>query len=224
MIKIIPVLNNWNFSLIFLDILYILIMMLMNIMNILVTINNYIDYLIASLGIYGPILGCLLICVESILPFLPLSAFITLNFLAFGNFFGFVISWFFTVVGCMMSFFIFRKKVKKWFDRKTKDKKRIENIMKTINKVNFSQLVVIIAIPFTPAFLVNIAAGLSKISYKKFLCALLIGKIFLVYFWGYIGVSLIQSFSQPIIILRVIILMIVAYFISYFINKKFKLD
>lgn len=194
-------------------------------MNIFNTLNSYIDYVLNSLGIYGPILGCLFICVESILPFLPLSAFITLNFLAFGNLIGFIISWFFTIIGCMLSFTLFRKKVRGWFNKKTVSKKKLQRIMKTIDQINFSKLVVIIAIPFTPAFLVNIAAGLSnKISYKKYLSALIIGKIFLVYFWGYIGVSLIHSFKEPIILIRVIIYLGIAYIISYFINKKFKLD
>ena len=96
--------------------------------------------------------------------------------------------------------------------------------MKSLEKINFSQLVIILAIPFTPAFLVNIAAGLTKMSYKRYLFALIIGKIFLVYFWGYIGVSLIESFKNPIIFVRVGILLLIAYIISKIINHKFKLD
>ncbi len=188
------------------------------------TLNNYIDIILEALGIYGPILGCLLICVESILPFLPLSAFITLNFLAFGNVMGFIISWFFTVLGCFISFSIFRKKVKKWFDKKREKKQKLNQIMQSLEKINFSQLVVILAIPFTPAFLVNIAAGLTKMSYKRYLFALIIGKIFLVYFWGYIGVSLLESFQNPIVFLRVGILLLIAYIISKIVNNKFKLD
>ncbi len=193
-------------------------------MNIFTTINNYIDIILNSLGIYGPILGCVLICFESILPFLPLSAFITLNFLAFGNIIGFVISWVFTIIGCMLSFILFRKKFKNWFDKKRKQKHKLDKIMKTLEKINFSQLVIIIAIPFTPAFLVNIAAGFTKMSYKRYLFALIIGKIFLVYFWGYIGVSLIESFHNPIIFLRVGFLLLIAYIISRIVNQKFKLD
>ena len=188
------------------------------------TLNNYIDIILEALGIYGPILGCLLICVESILPFLPLSAFITLNFLAFGNVMGFIISWFFTVLGCFISFSIFRKKVKKWFDKKREKKQKLNQIMQSLEKINFSQLVVILAIPFTPAFLVNIAAGLTKMSYKRYLFALIIGKIFLVYFWGYIGVSLLESFQNPIVFLHVGILLLIAYIISKIVNNKFKLD
>ena len=193
-------------------------------MNIFNQINNYIEIILNNLGIYGPILGCLLICVESILPFLPLSAFITLNFLAFGNIVGFIISWIFTIVGCMLSFTLFRKKVKGWVDKKRKDKKRLEKIMQVLERISFAKLVVIMAIPFTPAFLINIAAGLTKMSYKRFLFALMLGKIFLVYFWGYIGTSLIDSLRNHIILLRIVIICLIVYVISLFINKKFRLD
>lgn len=193
-------------------------------MQILNFINRYIDIILESLGVYGPLLGCILICIESIVPFLPLSAFITLNFLTFGNLVGFTISWGCTIVGCMLSFFLFRNKLKKWFDQKRQQKVKLERIMKVVEGITFSQLVIIISIPFTPAFLINIAAGLSKISSKRFLFALMIGKIFLVYFWGYIGVSLVESFKNPLILLKVLILMAVAYLISKLVNKKFKLD
>ncbi len=193
-------------------------------MNIFNTINNYIDIILNSLGIYGPLLGCFLICVESILPFLPLSAFITLNFIAFGNLWGFLISWFFTILGCMLSFTLCRKKIKGWVDKKRKDKKKLNKIMKNIEKINFSGLVTIIAIPFTPAFLVNIAAGLTKMSYKRFLFALIIGKMFLVYFWGFIGVSLIESLNHPIVLVKTGVLLLIAYIISRVVSHRFNLD
>lgn len=193
-------------------------------MNILTQIDKYLDVFLSSMGVYGPIIGSFLICIESILPILPLSVFITLNFLAFGKLLGFLISWIFTILGCMLSFTLVRKNFKKAFDKQRKNKERINKIMKTIENINFSSLVVIISIPFTPAFLVNIAAGLTKISYKRFLFALIIGKISLVYFWGYIGMSLLESIKNPYVLLKVLIMLFIAYIISYFVNKKFKLD
>ena len=93
-----------------------------------------------------------------------------------------------------------------------------------ITNLKFEQLTTIIAIPFTPAFLVNICAGLSEMSYKKFIASLLIGKIFLVYFWGFVGVSLLESIKNPIYLVRVGVLLIIAYVISRIVNKKFNLN
>lgn len=188
-------------------------------------IDTFINTTLQGLGVWGPIVGCFFILIESMVPVLPLFVFITLNFLAFGNILGFIISWIFTCIGCFISFLLFRCKVQTWLFKRIKKEGLIsEKTIDIITNLKFEQLTTIIAIPFTPAFLVNIAAGLSKMSYKKFLGALLIGKIFLVYFWGFVGVSLIESIKNPIYLVRVGILLILAYVLSKFISKKFRIE
>lgn len=193
-------------------------------MEFVTNLDNLINTFLNSIGIYGPLLGCFCILIESIVPILPLFVFITINFLVFGNIVGFFISWFFTVLGCLMSFFIFRKKIKNWFDKKVKDSKKLTKVMNVVNKVKLEQLTAIIAVPFTPAFMVNIAAGLSTMHLKKFLIALCIGKVFLVLFWGFVGTSLVQSLTHPIALIKVVVLVGIAFVISKIINKKFELD
>ena len=188
-------------------------------------IDTFINTTLQGLGVWGPIVGCFFILIESMVPILPLFVFITLNFLAFGNILGFIISWIFTCIGCFISFLLFRCKVQTWLFKRIKKEGLIsEKTIDIITNLKFEQLTTIIAIPFTPAFLVNIAAGLSKMSYKKFLGALLIGKIFLVYFWGFVGVSLIESIKNPIYLVRVGILLAIAYVISKIVSKKFKIE
>lgn len=189
-------------------------------MEIFETINQFIDNLINVLGSAGAILGCLFILVESILPVLPLSVFITLNFMTFGNLLGFIISWICTIIGCMLSFYIFKNGLSIKLYNKFKNNKKLVKVMSSIEKMSFRKLVVLIAIPFTPAFLVNIAAGISRIDTKKFFWAIVIGKISLVYFWGYIGVSLIDSISNPIILVKVFSIVILMYAISFVFSKK----
>lgn len=189
------------------------------------TIDTFIDTLLQGLGIWGPIVGCFLITIESMVPVLPLFVFITLNFLAFGNILGFIISWFFTCVGCSISFFLFRSKFQTWWYKRLKNKGLIsQGTMDKITSLKFEQLTTIIAIPFTPAFLINIACGLSKMTYKKFLASLMIGKTFLVYFWGFVGVSLIESVKHPENLLKIFILLLIAYFISKVVNTKLKIS
>ncbi len=193
-------------------------------MNFFGNLDTIINDFLLNIGIYGPILGCFCILIESIVPILPLFVFITINFLVFGNIVGFLISWFFTVLGCMFSFFLFRSKIKNWFDKKIKNQEKLKKVMHVVTKVKLEQLTSIIAVPFTPAFMVNIAAGLSKMSFKKFFVALLIGKIFLVLFWGFVGTSLVQSLTHPIALLKVVILVLMAFLVSKIINKKFALE
>ncbi len=191
--------------------------------GILNTINDFINSMIAYLGVAGPIMGCILIILESILPILPLCVFITLNCMTFGYVAGYIISWIFTCLGCLLSFTIIEKGFKNWFDRKIRSMKGANKIMKVIEKCNVSELAMIVAVPFTPAFLVNIAAGLSKMDVKKFMVGICIGKLFMVYFWAFIGTNLIQSLTNPIIIVKVIFMLIIAYILSKIVTKKFNL-
>ena len=186
-------------------------------------ISDFIFKVIDMLGVYGPILSCMLILVEAIVPVMPLAVFITINFLAYGPVVGFIISWVFTVLGCIMSFFLFRKGIQGWFQHLTKDRARLNNLMIKFNNISVTELAVLIAIPFTPAFLVNIAAGLSDIPKKKFIIAFLIGKIGLVYFWGYNGTSLVESLKNPIILIKIVIILVVTYLVSTLLKKFLKL-
>lgn len=172
----------------------------------------------------GPIGGVFLIILESIFPMLPLSVFITLNMISFGSFFGFIISWLSTIIGCMLSFTLFRhffqKKLYRFIKKKEQDK--FADIMKAISNINFSNLVMLIAIPFSPAFLINIAGGLSKIKTEKFFLAIMIGKIVIVYFWGYIGTTLLESLTNIMILFKIGGLLVLAFFISKLVEKKLK--
>lgn len=185
--------------------------------------TEIIEEVINSIGSFGPVLACILIVLESIIPALPLCVFIVINFMTFGNIFGLLISWVFTVLGCIIAFFLVRKGFQNWFNKKVRKNKSVNKIMKKIDTFKLQQLVVIIAIPFTPAFAVNIAAGLSDMSLKKYLSALLIGKLFMVYFWGFIGLSLNECLTNPIAIVKIVVLVLVAYLASTLVNKKFGL-
>ncbi len=179
---------------------------------------------ITELGPYGPILGCLLIVFESIIPIIPLCVFITFNFLAFGRIVGFIISWIFTVLGCLLSYYLVKKYFSDFAYRKYSKKPIFKKSIDYIEKLSLQKITVILSIPFTPAFMMNIAAGLAKMDFKKFLVAILISKVFLVYFWGEVGASLIESFKNPENLVKVATLVLIAYFSSMIFKKIFKLN
>lgn len=187
-------------------------------MEVLDILNILIDY-IASVGLIG---GFLIIVLESIIPIIPLSVFIGINAYNFGNVFGFIISYIATICGCLLSYSIFRFLIKdKIYFLK---KKNISYYVDKFNNIKLSTLVLILALPFTPAFVVNISAGLSNINFKKFLLALFIGKLATIYFWGYIGTGLIDSIKNPIILIKIFVLLFVSYIICKIIGKIFNLE
>lgn len=175
-----------------------------------------------SIGIWGYILSCFLIIIESIIPILPLSVFITLLFYKFGYILGFLISYVFTILGCLISYSLFNGKMRIKLENyiRNKNKKKLDKIIKSINRIKFVNLCLIIALPFAPAFLINIAAGLSNIKKKKYIIALLIGKIFLIIFWGFIGTSMINSLRRPSNLVLISVLLLVCFILSRFISKK----
>ncbi len=191
-------------------------------MEVLEALNELINNLLNLLGSWGALLGCVFILFESIIPMLPLSLFITLNFMTFGSIIGFIISWIFTVLGCMMSYYLFKSAVSEKRLSKFKENNTLKKVINVIENMNFTSLVTLIAIPFTPAFAVNIAAGICRVPKKKFLLALMLGKISLVYFWGYVGVSLIEALKNPLILIKIAVLVLIVYIISLVLSKKLK--
>lgn len=168
--------------------------------------------------------GMGIIILESMIPILPLALFIALNMIIFGNFIGFIISWIATILGCSLSFFIFRKGLSKKLYKNIENKPKTERLMNVVSNVSFSKLVVIMAIPFTPAFSVNIGAGLSKMKYKKFLTACIIAKISIVYFWGFVGTTFVESMSDITVIIKLLIILLIAFLLSKFVINKFDID
>lgn len=187
------------------------------------TVTNLIEQITTQLQNFGPIAGVLLILLESIIPALPLAVFIALNINAFGLVFGIILSWLSTCLGCYISFLIFSK-VSDTFLEKYLKKKNIKKVINKMKTIDFANLTVILALPFTPAFAVNIAAGIVGMSKKKYLLALLIGKIFMVIFWGCVGKTLIESVTDITTIFIMAVLILIAYIISKIVSKKMNIE
>lgn len=187
-------------------------------------VNNIVNYI----QIYGPWLGFIIIILESIFPFLPLFVFIALNVEAFGLILGFIISWSATIVGCLLSYFFFKylvgNRLDKYLNKNKKKKEKLNKVINAIRKVKFSTLVLIMALPFSPAFAINIACGVTNVNFKKFFLSLLISKVSIIYFWGFIGTSLLDSLMDITILIKVIIMLVVAFIISKLVMKKYDIE
>ena len=188
-------------------------------------LNNFDQILndfLLSLGILAPILSSILIVLEGTLAFLPLFVFITINVLTLGPVLGIITSWILTTLGSLICFLIFKNGIAKWLFKKLKNKGK--GFTRAINKLKFSQLVLFIAIPFIPSFFVNMGAGLSKIPVKKYLYALLIGKMMIVIFWAYVGSNLVDCLTNPVSLIKIVLMVAIAYIVAVIVNKKFNLD
>ncbi len=187
-------------------------------------IDSFVSAAINCLQVYGLPFGFMLIVLESIIPALPLGVFVAFNMMAFGNIIGFILSWCATITGCILSYIIFNYGVGNYLKKKLKRNGKYKKIIKRITKIKFTTLVLIIALPFSPAFAINIAAGIAKLDFKKFVIALLIGKISIVYFWGYISKSLIESITDINTLITIMIMLSISYLVSKTVTKKFNIE
>ena len=174
----------------------------------------------------GFLIGFLLIIVEAFLPVLPLGAFVTLNVNAFGIFPGLLLSWIAAIIGSylmyLLCYYISTKVIYRFLKKETKEK--VVDKMTTFKNIKLTNLVLIITLPFAPSCFINLLAGVSNIKKEKYLLSLIIGKAFMISFWAYIGMSLIESLTDIKAIIFILLILLVAYIVSKIISKKLKIE
>ena len=53
---------------------------------------------------------------------------------------------------------------------------------------------------------------------------MLLAKISIVYFWGYVGTTFVESLENPIALFKLGIILIITYIISHIVCKKFNIN
>ncbi len=189
-------------------------------------ITKLLEFCTYYLSIGGPLFGMFLLVAEAFIPILPLNLFVALNVNTFGLLLGIAISWIGTCIGCFLCFMLFstlsNKFIYKFMKKKTRE--RVEKVSEELKNISLSGLVLLITLPFVPSFLINIVSGIVGISKKKFLASLLIGKFFMIIFWGYVGKSFLESLTDIRAILYVVIAIAVGYLISKLVSKKMNIE
>ena len=204
----------------------------MELVEIFSNFDVWLEEFLINAGVLAPVLSCVLIFLEGILAFLPLFVFVTVNILSlstmlgefWGSILGVILSWIFSTLGAFTTLTLIRKVFNHSFRNKIAKKPKINKFMNKIDKLKYSHLVLITSIPFSPSFFINLGAGLSNVNSKKYFCALVIGKFVEMIFLGYVGVSLIECLTNPIALIKVVIIVVIGYVVSVFVNKKFDLD
>lgn len=193
-------------------------------MHILQNLNNLLDSYLHASGLWGGVICCLLILVEPLLPFLPMFIFVTINLLVFGYVIGFMLSYIFAVLGCLLFYVVVSKLFRNKAYRFYKDKKNLNKLMEKYKNMKFETLTTIISLPFTPGVMINGLAALSGMPLKKYMTAEIIAKIFITIFWGFMGVSLIKCLKDPKYLIIIFVMLISGYIISKIVNRKYNLD
>ncbi|MED1470253.1 TVP38/TMEM64 family protein [Bacillus salipaludis] len=179
------------------------------------SLDNIMD-LIKQYRSLGPLPGILLPMLEAFLPFLPLFLFVMANASAFGLWWGFLFSWLGACVGALLLFFVIRRFGQRRLLSFLPKHPKVRKLMDWVDRHGFGPLFILLCFPFTPSAVVNIVAGLSKISMYQYMLAVFIGKMVMIFTISFVGYDLHSLITKPyrtIIVVGVI-------FILWYVGKR----
>ena len=206
--------------------------MYMDMLSIMSQISDMLEEFLNNAGIWAPIFSTIFVFLEGLLFFLPLFVFVTINIESlnlllgapWGTIVGCLLSWMFSVLGCYCTFLLCRHGLQNFFLKHFKKKGLIRKFIDFVGEAKASVIVIFIACAFTPSAFIDIGAGLSNMSKRKYFIILLIGKIFCICFFAYVGTGLIDCLKNPYKLIEMAIMLAIAYFSAKFISKKCDLD
>lgn len=146
----------------------------------------------------GPIPGIMLPFIEAFFPFLPLIVFVLANGAAYGLFKGFLYSWIGASLGSIVVFLIIRRLGNKRIFQVIRNNQQVQRVTNWLSKHGFGPLFILLCFPFSPSSVINVVAGLSKVSTQQFILAVILGKSVMIFSIAYVGSSLIEFAKNPL--------------------------
>jgi len=185
--------------------------------------NNFYEYIMELLNSYealGPLPGFLLPFIEAFLPFLPLFVFVIANAAAYGLLEGFLLSWAGASTGAFLVFLIIRWLGNKPLFKKVRQNKQVKKITSWLERHGFGPLFLLLCFPFSPSAVINVVAGLSKISMQQFALAVVLGKAVMIFSISYIGSSIMEFAQHPIRTIVVGLCILLFWVVGKYVEKK----
>lgn len=182
-------------------------------------LDEYIRQLLDDYERLGPIPGILLPFIEAFLPFLPLVVFVFANAAAYGLLKGFLYSWIGSSLGSILVFLIIRRLGNKRIFRKIRKNKQVIKVTTWVERHGFGPLFLLLCFPFSPSSVINVVAGLSRVSTQQFVLAVLLGKSVMIFSLAYVGSSIFEFAKNPIRTIVVGICIVLFWVVGKFIEK-----
>lgn len=159
------------------------------------TINAWIDWLLQSLGLSGPSIlfaTVPLAVLQSLFGFFPLVILIVLHVSVFNVIGGMIVSWLACNIGAVLVYFLFRRYLFEWFDRKWGYKlKRYDKWQMYLDRYGIWTLVLLRTIPIVPSNIINLMSAVSPIKPAAFIWGTVLGNLSYIWLFGTISSSLI---------------------------------
>ncbi len=184
-------------------------------------LDDFIQQLLNQYEGLGPLPGLLLPFIEAFLPFLPLIVFVLGNAAAYGLFEGFLYSWIGASSGAVVVFFLIRRLGKiKWIDQKVRKNQQVARVTGWVENRGFGPLFLLLCFPFSPSAVINVVAGLSKVSTQQFILAVALGKAVMIFSISYVGSSIMEFAQNPLQTVIVFLGIGLFWFIGKYIERR----
>src|SRR5690625_3323765 len=187
--------------------------------------SDFFDAVIELLNTYekiGPLPGILLPFIEAFLPFLPLFVFVIANSLAYGLLKGFIYSWIGSVLGSITVFLVIRKLGNKRIFQKIRKNKTVLQVTNWVEHHGFGPLFILLCFPFSPSSVINVVAGISKVSKLQFFLAVILGKSIMIFSMAYVGSSVMEFAKSPIRTTIILLSIVIFWRLGKYIEGKMK--
>lgn len=185
------------------------------------TVENIMDF-IDKYRSFGPLPSIFLPMLEAFLPFLPLFLFVMASANAFGLGWGFLFSWIGSSTGAMLVFMLVRKYGDARFFKYLQNKKQVQSLMNWVERHGFGPLFLLLCFPFTPSSIVNIVAGISRISFHQYMLAVFAGKAAMIFIISFIGHDIISLIKQPIRTVIALVIIAVLWYVGKILEQRLK--
>ncbi|MFH1211294.1 MAG: TVP38/TMEM64 family protein [Candidatus Woesearchaeota archaeon] len=210
-------------KIIWLGVLFVLLLLVLVFFSVKNSFDGNIEETIKGFGIFAPLLFFLIQFLESIIPFFPGFILTVMGGYLFGPWVGLVIAVFAVLLGSSLVFFASRRFEKTIFHNlPTKELRHFE---KFIEKKGILAILLSRFLPIFPNVVVSFSAGLSKISYSKFMLFSLMGLLPQQIVLSFFGFSLGAEFSRfSLIFAAVFVLIIIIFSFRHRIKKMLLKD
>jgi len=183
-------------------------------------VEDFILQLLEQYENLGPLPGVLLPFIEAFLPFLPLMVFVIANAAAYGLLEGFLLSWLGASSGAVVVFLVIRSLYYTRLVKKIRKNEKVKKVTGWVSKHGFGPLFILLCFPFSPSAIINIVAGISKVSIQQFILAVFLGKSVMIFSISYIGSSIMEFAKNPIKTIVVGICIVLFWILGKYIENK----
>jgi uncharacterized membrane protein YdjX (TVP38/TMEM64 family) len=163
------------------------------------------------------LISLILMIIQNTFTLIPLILLITINITLFGFFYGFIWSWFTSIIAAVIVFI----GVRYYFQDRLLEKIDA-NLMEKVEENGFLYVFAARMFPFVPTSIINIVTGLSSIQFKQFILGTVIGNFIYLFVLSFIPLGLLSKNTEKYVLGIIIVLSVISFYLYKKLNNRTK--